>query len=1360
MNGDFRFILVLYLFVCLALNISSLCAQQVDPKFSKVSIEVDGEAVFDVSHISQDHQGYLWMATNLGLLKYNGIEGKIYSIERDDFSFSTNEFIHDLHVDHIGNIWIAASSGLNRYNPDCDCIYQYPTFIDEVKLSMTLSIAEDKHNNLWIGTKENGLLHYDRENDHFSRVALKVSDSLDFTTNEIYQLLADQHNNLWIEVNSQDNTDSGLLRYNIATGNLLHFQHDATDTNSLLDNRISALYEDKEGQILIGTYKSGLHIFNPKNETLTRLKSEVNNSFELYAPYNSGKVFGNDPYVGIIHQDQNGDYWIGTSGKGINHFDVSEKTVKNYDFDLVNPEILVSVGEDRQGNIWFGGTMGSGLFKKDLFERTYRLNSNFSNVEAAYESPFNPNILWIKTQETGLNKLDLSTNEITNYMPDKSNDNSIPHSWVRSIYQEDKNTLWVGLGNGGPYGFHDGFGGIAKMNIEDETFTYYKLTRDDDGLDGFSYTVYSIEEDKEGYLWLGAGPGGIFRSNKDKTEFKNFKVLENRKPSDKVYLNIARVDKNGDIWASDFEGEGSLYLYNRKENKFNLYLKGFKMYNLLIDDNGWLLIGTWENGLVHLNPIDKSYTQYTKKNGLLSNEGVDIAKDENGIYWVNTRIGPSKFDLKTKAISALGLPKIRYNSGIHKASNGQIYLGAGSGLYSFFPDQVVGNQIPPQLNISDLLISKQNFTSSEIDFNNLTLSHKQNDLSFKYVGIHNSNSKTTIYKYRLKPIYTNWLHVGTEQTARYFNLSPGSYTFEVMAANGNGIWTEKPTFIQFTIKSPWWATWWAYISYFLIFGFLINRIYRFQLSKKIAATESKRLREINEFKNNLFTNITHEFRTPLTVIKGMTDLLKSKLQGQDDDELDSSLEMIERNSDGLLHLVNEMLDLAKLESGNMDLQLVQSDVIPFLKYVCESFESYAEENHIKLTIYSEVDSLIMDFDSNKLTSVLSNLLSNAIKFTPESGKIIVHIKQITQNDKSYLFFKVKDNGIGISEKELSNIFSRFYQIDASTIRENEGTGIGLALTKDVIDLMQGTIDVKSTLGSGSEFSVIIPITNNAPKSDKVKIGKMPHLTKTKSNLKQTETVFETDSDRPIVLIIEDNLDVAHYLKTCLEDKFETLHAPDGIKGIELAFEKIPDIIISDVMMPGKDGFEVCETLKTDERTDHIPIVILTAKATFKDKLKGLSHGADVYLAKPFVKEELFIRLDKLVANRKKLINKIQKEGSDILLKKQTKNPKLQFLKKVVKLIHKDISNSEFGSEELAKKLLVSESQVYRKIKAITGKSTAIYIRSVRLQYAKELLVNSDRTVSEVAFDVGFNDPSWFSRAFKKEFGYSPTDASK
>jgi signal transduction histidine kinase/ligand-binding sensor domain-containing protein/AraC-like DNA-binding protein len=1342
-------IVLIYIFTFFFIN--SAFAQTDTNGFEKVKIEIDGEEVFNINLITQDQQGYIWLATNLGLIRYDGLDGKLYYDRQSEFS---NDNIEILYVDSFGDLWIGANSGLSKYNEECDCISQYPTDIDNINLTGIRSIVEDKNKNIWIGTRNGNLILYERNNDDFNVIPIINSDLMTSSNNGIYHLLVDKMNNLWI------GTNSGLVRFNIESDKFKYFSHDPSDLNSLLDNRISALFEDQSGHILIGTSKSGFHIYDPKTELLNRKNFDANNLNQLHAPYSTDKVFGGDPRVNIIYQDKNGGYWIGTTAKGINYFNTRNKTFRNYNFGLVNPQILLSLFEDRQGNIWIGGKFGSGLFRMDLFSLKYQKNTNIPNAEIVYESPLSPGILWVGSQEYGLRKIDLETNKTLSYVHDDANINSIGHTWVRSIYQEDKKTLWLGLGYGGPYGSQAGDGGIGRMDIEAGTFENFNLSREDDGLDDFSYTIYSICEDKEGYLWLGAGPGGIFRSDKNKKEFKAFKNFNNKNPSGDVFLNISRIDSNGDVWASDFAGDGTLYLYDRKDNTFNPYLEGFKMYNLLIDEKGWLLISTWEKGLIHLNPADKTYIQYTKKDGLPSNDVVSIVKGENGVYWINTRFGPAKFDIKTSIISSVGLPKYRYNRGILKASDNQIYITPHIGLISFFPTQVEGNPYPPQISVSDLLISKTNFLSKNNDSKVLKFSHYQNDITIKYVGFHFSNPENNSYQYKLNPIDDEWVNAGKERSVRFANLSPDTYDFEVKASNSDGVWSDEIASVKFTIKPAWWKTWWAYIIYLTIAIVFADRFYRFQLSKKLAVTESKRLKEINQFKNKLFTNITHEFRTPLTVIKGMTDTVKLNLKNNKTEDIENSLEMIERNSDSLLHLVNEMLDLSKIESGNMELQMTQSDVIPFLKYLSESFSSLAEENKINLTIYSEIDKLIMDFDGNRLTSVISNLLSNAIKFTPEYGKIIVHINEIKEKNKPYLFIKIKDNGIGISKEELPNIFNRFYQADSSTIRKHEGTGVGLALTKELVELMHGTIDANSILNKGSEFSIMIPVTKKAPSISKIQIDEIPNTPIVKVSSKQIEQSLKTDSRLPLALIVEDNMDVAHYLKTCLTNKYETIHAVNGIEGIEMALENIPDIIICDVMMPGKDGFEVCETLKTDERSDHIPIIILTAKASTEDRLTGLSHGADAYLAKPFNKAELFTRLDQLVSLRKKLVNKIQDDGFNIILKKRTKDPKLQFLQKIQKIIHEDISNSDFGSSDLAKKLLISESQLYRKIKAITDKSTAVFMRSIRLQHAKELLSATDKTVSEVAYEVGFNNPSWFSRAFKEEFGYSPSAASK
>ena len=813
----YRFVKYLLLFFLIS-NCSIINAQYSENTFNKINIEIDGEKVFGVYEITQDHQGYIWIVTNLGLIRYNGIEGTKYDISRDDFSLGIYDYIEYLFVDHLGDLWIGANSGLNKYNSNSDSLFQYPSFIDDVKLTMIRSIAEDKNNNIWIGTENNGLFRYERESDSFARFLHKPSDSLTLDNDNIAHLLVDQNNNLWIGTNSNETSaGSGLVRYDINTGKVKQFLHDPSDPNSLLDNRISALYEDQKGQILIGTSKSGFHIYDPKNESLTRISSDDNAQDKIHAPYSEDKVFGNDPSVRIIHQDQKGGYWIGTTGKGVNYFNTRTKTFNNYNFNLVNPQILWSICEDRHGNLWLGGMMGSGLYRADIFARKYHLNTNFTNVEAAYESSLNPGILWVKSQETALSKMDLKTGKIINYLHDENDSKSIGHNWVRSIYQENERTLWVGLGNGGAYGGHDGKGGVDRMDIEAETFTHYKLTRDDDGYDDFSYTVYSISEDKEGYLWLGAGPGGIFRSEKNKKTFKHFKIFKSDSLSNAVYLNIARVDSNGNIWASDFAGDGTLYLYDPREEKFNLFLKGFKMYNILIDQKGWLLISTWEKGLVHLNPTDRTYTQYTKKDGLPSNGGLDIVDGGDGIFWVNTRIGPAKFDAETGKFSPVGLPKRRYNSGIFKASNNQIYLGSNNGLYSFFPDQVLGNPYPPDVILEGIKVTGSSFNllSTKSNKSEILLSHKQNDLTFEYAGLHYSDPAQNQYRYMLEPYDTSWIDAVSQRTARYTNLNPGEYSFQVIASNSDGVWNETGKSISIIISPPWWLTWWAYTIYVL-----------------------------------------------------------------------------------------------------------------------------------------------------------------------------------------------------------------------------------------------------------------------------------------------------------------------------------------------------------------------------------------------------------------------------------------------------------------------------------------------------------------------------------------------------------------
>jgi len=1372
----YSFVKDLLLFFLIS-NCSVINAQYNENDFKKINIEIDGEEIFDVNVITQDQQGYMWMATNLGLIRYNGFEGKKYDITRDDFSLSSYDYIESLHVDHLGDIWIGASSGLSKYNPDCDTLYHYPFFIDDFKLTMVRSITEDKNNNIWIGTRNDGLIRYERKSDSFTRMLHKPSDPLNLVNDRINHLIVDQNNNLWIAANSNGATaGSGLVRYNISTGKVKQFLHDPSDPNSLLDNWISALYEDQQGQILIGTNKCGFHIYNPENESLTRKSFNANNPDKLHAPYSEEKVFGNDPYVWLIHQDQHGGYWIGTTGKGVNHFNAKTNTVNNYSFNLINPRILWSFYEDRQGNVWIGGILGSGLFRTDLFARKYQLNTNITNVEAAYESPLNPGILWIKSQETALSKLNLKTGKIINYLHDEDDVKSIGHRWVRSIYQENKRTLWVGLGNGGAYGGHDGNGGIGRMDIESETFTHFKLTRDDDGLDDFSYTVYSICEDHEGYLWLGAGPGGIFRSNKDKTEFEHFKILKNDNVSGKVFLNIARIDSNGDIWASNFAGKGTLYLYDPQENKFNPYLKGFKMYNLLVDNKGWLLISTWEKGLVHLNPADRTYIQYTKKEGLPSNGGLDIVEGENGIFWVNTRIGPAKFDTETGKISPVGLPKRRYNTGIMKASDNQIYLGSDNGLSSFYPDQVLGNPFPPDVILESIQVTSNslNLLNNKSNKSEVLLSHKRNDLTFKFAGLHYSDPAKNQYQYILEPYDTSWIDAGVQHTARYTNLDPGEYTFQVIASNSDGVWNKKGTSINLMINKPWWQTYLAYLIY-ILFGFsLIYSLRRYEISRqklkynlKLGNLETEKLKEVDQIKSRFFANISHEFRTPLTLIFGPA---KDITENAKDENTKKNAGIIRKNAAKLYGLVNQLLDLSKLEAGKMRLETSEQNIIPLLKGLVLSFTSLAERKKILLNFNAQEENINVYIDKDKIEKIITNILSNAFKFTPKGGKIDFKVLKLERE----IEISVKDTGIGIPEERTEKIFDRFYQVDGSNTREGEGTGIGLALTKELVELHKGFISAESKEGEGTTFKLQIPLgkehlkggkivkkekqeetTNTIEKPEIITGIEMPDEKFVINELMDTDLSGEKEG-KPLLLIVEDNFDVRNYIVSHLEEDYKTHEAVDGEDGFTKSIKQFPDLIISDVMMSKMDGFQLCEKLKTDERTSHIPIILLTAKATSENKIEGYETGADDYIMKPFDAKELKARIKNLIDQRKKLQEHFQKEGIFNLENKKIISVDKKFLEKANKIINEHISDTSFGVELFASNLAISRAALHKKLVALIGEPPSELIKRVRLSKAGVLLKNKTGNISEIALEVGFNNPAYFSECFKKQFGDTPS----
>ncbi|HEY3386711.1 MAG TPA: hybrid sensor histidine kinase/response regulator transcription factor, partial [Saprospiraceae bacterium] len=661
----------------------------------------------------------------------------------------------------------------------------------------------------------------------------------------------------------------------------------------------------------------------------------------------------------------------------------------------------------------------------------------------------------------------------------------------------------------------------------------------------------------------------------------------------------------------------------------------------------------------------------------------------------------------------------------------------------------------------------------------ITLNTTQNFFTLEFSALDLRAPEQNKYRYQLEGIDKNWIENGNRRNVTYSHLPSGTYVFKVQGSNSLGIWSDKIAELKIKILPPWWQSWWAYLIYIFIIAFglksyLTFRMKRAKLESELVFEhqEAKRIRELDTLKTQLYANITHEFRTPLTVILGMANQIKNNPENY----MASGLDMIARNGNNLLKLVNEMLDLSKLESGKMTLQLKNADFISFLRYNVESFQSLAATEQKQLHMLSDSDTLILAFDAEKMRQIITNLFSNALKFTPAHGNVYVSVSQeggITHPDRK-LVLSIKDTGIGIPENQLAHILDRFYQLDNSQTRKAEGTGIGLALTKELVKLMNGTIDVKSPpVGAtrGTEFIVHFPIIT-VHDADAEPIFIPPYKVHDNIEIGEKEAsprFLESNSynsELPLILLVEDNADVVAYTASCLQD-YKIAVGKDGVEGYDIAIDVIPDLIITDVMMPYMDGFEMVDKLRRDERTSHIPVIMLTAKADIASKLEGIDKGADAYLEKPFHKEELLLRIKKLLEQRKLLQayygrqigivadgDDMNKPVTDISYAEKIEN---EFIKKIREVVEANFSNSEFSVEKLCKLVFMSHSQLHRKLEALTDCSPNQFIRMVRLNKAKELLTNPSNSISTVAMESGYNDPSYFARIFKQETGLTPQE---
>ena len=922
---------------------------------------------------------------------------------------------------------------------------------------------------------------------------------------------------------------------------------------------------------------------------------------------------------------------------------------------------------------------------------------------------------------------------------------------------------------------------------------------------------YCMIQDRRGLIWIGANPGCIqIDIDKKISEFIWEEVDTVPYNTGVTFSNIE--DTKGNLWFGTEFGvnyfnptiESIIPIKHNTENPDGLAAP--QISSLLQDHKGNMWVGTRSNGLSYLdasyiegsylNPDSLKFKHYSKSDGLPDLHIRGLIEDEKGNIWIATNSGIARLDPEKGTFTSYnksdGIAIERFDRNFTRNPlTGRIFLAGTTGLISFHPDSIpINTFVPPivltdfvlnnkPVPISDTTVLKQSITYTE----HIDLSYKENFLEFEFAALDFTNPEENQYKYYMQGVDLDTVFSGTRRTAEYRDLKPGDYTFWVTGSNNDGIWNKEGIDLSITIHPPWYGANIAYAGYgvtilLLLFGILRWRTYSLLKERKTLMREVEsrteelknknvQIRELDQLKTRFFTDISHEIRTPLSLILGPIDnLIQEK---GDSFRKKEWLELIKRNGQRLMQLIDQLLDITRLDEGKMRLVLSEDNVVQYLRVLVNEFSSMAETKNIRYVVDIPENEYIAWYDRDKLTKIVTNLLSNAIKFTPEQGIVTCRIKTFKSKihtEPDSLKIVVADTGIGISNENLINIFTRFYRGSEAVQESARGTGIGLSLVKELVEIMHGKIRVKSRPKTGTIFIIEIPLG-------------IDHLSKNEFVFKEVKPDLDVDgimeeaidiefnengigeaAGKYEILVIEDNFDLREFIRGILTPSYNILETDNGDMGLDLAFNKIPDLILTDIMMPGIDGIELCSRIKLDERTSHIPVIMLTARSTSEQKIEGLETGADDYITKPFKIEELTSRIQNLLKQREKLRKKFSSligfDFEDIEINSRDE----KYLKKITGIIEENLGDFEFDVGRLQEQLGISRVHLYRKLKALTGMSPSELIRVMRLKMASKLLQQNNRNVTTIAFKVGFSNPSYFAKCFKEHFGKSPKEYSK
>lgn len=1361
---------------------------------------------FDISFtwtIFQDRKGFLWIGTSDGLLRYDGIRIKTFKNDLGDTNSLGENTVRVIYEDNSGIIWVGTSGGgLNKYNSEEENFIRFfhnPIDSTSISSNYVYTIQEDKSGNLWIGT-ESGLNFFNRQTEEFKCYKYISDDPASLSSNIVTAVFEDSKSNLWIGT-----IDGGLNLFDRNSSKFIRFIHNPDDPTSLSHNKVTRICQDKFGNLWISTLGGGLNKVTYKSD----IRSAVFQSFKNN-PQDPTSLSDND--IASIYIDDSYVMWLGTWGGGLiktisnlNNPNLAFVSFKNDPDDLssLSSNNVSSIFQDNSGLLWIG-TWGGSLNLINLKQKQFRHytrernnpNSLSTNgVLSVFEDK--AGIIWIGTWDGGLNMWDRSTNKFTSYKHNINDQFSLSDNSVSTIYEDRDGDFWIGTWTGG----------LNKFDRTTKRFYHYNHNSKD--LSSISDNrILSIVEDQSGTLWIGTYYGGLNKFDKNSRKFTHY----NYNPNDLNSLSLSDVhalliDNSGILWLGS--KSGGLFSLNMKTEKFTPYkndpndinsISNNKLSILFEDKSGTLWIGTQDGGLNKFDRETGKFRSFRVKDGLANDYVMGILEDDSGNLWISTSNGLSKFNLTSETFKnyyvedGLQSNEFEERTASCKLRTGELIFGGPNGFNVFYPDSIKDNRHIPPVYITvfklfnktvhigfDTLSGRTILKKTIIDCEEIELNHSDNVFTLEFAALDFQAPNKNKYAYIMEGFDKDWTYTdASHASATYTNLDPGEYVFRVKGSNNDGYWNEKGASIKVIILPPWWRTNLAYIIYFLLIGSIIYFTWKAQLRRiknkqefAMSKFEAQKLHEVDELKSRFFTNISHEFRTPLTLILGPVKQVMERIK---DEKNKDELSIAHKNANKLLGLVNQLLDISKIESGNMKLRTSPTNYIQLLKVLTLSFTSYAERKRITFQFNSAEEEIILYLDRDKIEKIITNILSNAFKFTPEGGRIEVTVNKDARLDSAvksrqgkYVHTIISDTGIGIPKEKMSKIFDRFYQVDGGHTREQEGTGIGLALTKELVDLHKAKIKVESEESRGTTFTISIPLGKEHLLPEEISEKEDEHTEKlivepeddfTRGEEHKIDIELFEEETLPLLQIVEDNSDARKYIKDNLTNEFRILEAVDGEDGWNKSIKQIPDLIVSDVMMPKMDGFKLCEKLKTDERTSHIPVILLTAKAAKKDKLEGYETGADDYIMKPFEPDELRARIKNLIEQRKRLHEHFRKKEFFELEQTNITSIDKKFLKRVIEIIKANISNTEFNVEVLTENMAVSRSLLNKKVVSLTGEPPIDLIKRIRLTKAVELIEKKFGNLSEIALEVGFDNPAYFSECFKKQFGVPPSQYNK